>query len=413
MFVVVHIRGESRNVIKKSQMLEVEQRLSATESCYWSMRDLIVGGKLGLHDRMPTVRSVADQLGVSRHVVWLAIKQLEEEGLIRRRGRSYIVKSRKPVVQSTATKTIAVLSAECNKPLETIDPGTLWAINHGINYRLGELGCNCFRIDPDKLDHYELNRLIDMRPQGVIAFREALQRMTGFNILNELQSSGLPVVVYGYDPELADYDSIRSDQSAGAFELVRHLAGKGSERILRYWCFPDGEPPRYPPWLSDRDAGYQRGVESLGLKSLPPYYASGLPFRTDHADQFRMKVDYTCGHLMQAVSRHGKIDAVMALTDSLTYVLAEACKVVSELVGRQVLVAGYDNYWASYSDQHFAQYTPVSATIDKDNQRIGVEMVNLLIDRIGSVLDDEPEQRLVKPKLVDCADLLPGSMKQT
>jgi len=64
-----------------------------------------------------------------------------------------------------------------------------------------------------------------------------------------------------------------------------------------------------------------------------------------------------------------------------------------------VLLAGYDNYFDACEEQVFEPTIPV-ATVDKDNERAGAEMVRLLTDRTMSAVGASPKTRTVDQILV-------------
>jgi DNA-binding LacI/PurR family transcriptional regulator len=64
-----------------------------------------------------------------------------------------------------------------------------------------------------------------------------------------------------------------------------------------------------------------------------------------------------------------------------------------------VLIAGYDNYFDHCGERRFEPQVP-AATMDKQNDLMGREMVRLLLDRAGGKLPPGPQLRAVPPRLV-------------
>ena len=64
-----------------------------------------------------------------------------------------------------------------------------------------------------------------------------------------------------------------------------------------------------------------------------------------------------------------------------------------------VLLAGYDHYWADVPERQY-EATPPVATIDKLNARMGEQLVALLRQRVAGELPDAPQCRLVPPQLI-------------
>ena len=68
-------------------------------------------------------------------------------------------------------------------------------------------------------------------------------------------------------------------------------------------------------------------------------------------------------------------------------------------IGRDIQVAGYDGYLAMCEERKFEPGLP-AATVSKQNQRMGEQMVEVLLDRIGGKLPEGPQTRVVRPRLV-------------
>ncbi len=63
------------------------------------------------------------------------------------------------------------------------------------------------------------------------------------------------------------------------------------------------------------------------------------------------------------------------------------------------MVVGYDNYYSDSPERAF-EPCPPAATIDKCNQRIGADLVDLLLERLDAPADAQPVRRLVEPELI-------------
>ena len=89
----------------------------------------------------------------------------------------------------------------------------------------------------------------------------------------------------------------------------------------------------------------------------------------------------------------------MAPSDGLIFPLAAACRLCGRQVHEDVALVGYDNYWAESPERSFDPTVPL-VTVDKQNRRMGEELVRLLVDRSQGKLPAEPQDRLVQPELV-------------
>ena len=92
-------------------------------------------------------------------------------------------------------------------------------------------------------------------------------------------------------------------------------------------------------------------------------------------------------------------DAILLSSDGVGYALTAACRLLGVEPGRDVLLAGYDNYWEFCPERAFGDFVP-AATVDKHNLRIGRELADLLHARLQGALPRGRQQRLVPPTLV-------------
>ncbi|WEK61530.1 MAG: GntR family transcriptional regulator [Candidatus Microbacterium colombiense] len=65
-----------------SSILATADESSPTQDIYRQLRGLIVSGRLGAKERLPTVRQTASDLGVAAGTVAKAYKMLEQDGLV-------------------------------------------------------------------------------------------------------------------------------------------------------------------------------------------------------------------------------------------------------------------------------------------------------------------------------------------
>lgn len=366
----------------------------------WINEGLLANGEL-----IPSIRTIAGQLDCTNYAVDKALQMLAREGWINKSGRAYMVaRKTSPGSNSTLSNTIAVLINESKMPVPgQTTTGTLWEIVYQAFQSISQHARNCLRIDPELMSADELVRLIYDRPQGVIAFREAMLHFTSYGILSELARSGIPLVVYGYDAQLQMYDSVRSDLEAGTYMLTRHLIEQGHKRILRYWCLRSDQSQN-PPWLADRDAGYEKAMQEAALEPMPALRCADLPFPVSSKSKFDMKVAYATGQLTKYINEYGQIDAVMAITDEVCFQLAAACEAMKLTPQRDVVIAGYDNYWQGCPENQYYSQPPLTVTVDTQTGIMGTELAGLLFDRIEGKLDSGPQMRVIEPRLIITSD---------
>ncbi len=368
------------------------------------VRGWIESERYHVGDELPSIRQISIQLGVTRYIVGVALEKLVGEGWVKKKGRRWQVSRGsgrdRGVSSSLLSNTIVTMMNEPDVHfVNNCDPGSLWYIMYTVFSSISESKCNLFRMDPQFMTADDLLKLMDDRPLGVVAFRESMLRMTSFNILNQLVQADIPTVVYGYEPELLMYDSVRSDQLEGTYQLVEHLAGRGCRRVLRFWCVRADQSQR-PIWLEDRNAGYDRACDAFGLDRVRAVYCSDLPFHANKPERFEMKVNYAVGLLTRAFSEDPSIDAIMVTTDEMAFWLAAACRVLGREPGRDIFITGYDNYWQNSQECVFYEGQPMCATVDKRHREIGEAIVGLLLDRAAGRLEQPHVLRQVEPEVV-------------
>ncbi len=361
-----------------------------------SIKQWIQEGRLAAGEPLPSERALAERLQVARGTVRSAMEQLLEEGFITGDGRRRTISPTPRQADSIMSHTIGVLTTT---PVDAVDEGvpTGWEryIDSGAMDAISERGLHGLALAPSRLAAGNIRRLLDDPPAGVLFSRRALEEdPAGEELLKALHSASVPVVVYGQSPTLQAYDRVASDHSAGAEVLTRWLIGQGRRRILRMWPFPRS----HPAWLDARDVGHERAMRAAGLDPLPALIV-GEDIETRDAAAFELARRMMAGFLIEHLRGEDKVDALMLVSDATCYPAAAACRLLGAEPGRDVLIAGYDNYYAGANGRRFEPTEP-AVTIDKRNLHIGREMVALLMQRIEGNLPDEPQVRLVEPKLV-------------
>jgi DNA-binding LacI/PurR family transcriptional regulator len=103
--------------------------------------------------------------------------------------------------------------------------------------------------------------------------------------------------------------------------------------------------------------------------------------------------------LMPYLSQPGSVDAIMVTSDGVLASTAAACRLFGITPNREVLLVGYDNFWPDDARRKFEPIIP-AATVDKRNQIIGEQLIDLLLARANGKLGESAEHRLVQPQLL-------------
>ena len=366
----------------------------------WIERGILVGGQ-----PLPSERALGERAGVSRTVIREVVPSLISEGLIvedaagNRSVRSSGVVTQ-PINTEILGSTIAVLTPDATPSKTDGQLGHMELMAQGAIDGVRKAGRDVLAIHPDRLKDGGMERLLAAPPFGVVV-PEPFKPIPNLELwLRQLRAAGVSVVVYGGAPELADFDRVMSDHDQGSYELTRWLISQGRKRILNLW----GKPGNYY-WNVNRRRGYERAMQEAGLEALPTVLVTPLPEKSSDAppgvdrDYFEIRAYQLAGHLASWVGGADPVDAIMLSNDGDAPPAASALRILGKQPGSEVLIIGYDNQWGNVPERAW-DATPPAATMDKCNFDMGQEMVRLLMDRAAGRLPQDPQCRVVKPKMV-------------
>jgi DNA-binding LacI/PurR family transcriptional regulator len=365
------------------------------------LRDLI-SQRYGAGDWLPTEQELCIQLNVSRGTLRTAMKLLEGEGLLRAQaGRGRMVTSGAELASKTVMRdAVAVVTHEssANGPRH---PGTDLFIQMSAIESIGRAGLHALMVRPDRAASEVLRSLAAERPRGVVLLRRVLESNPAREVLDELKAAGASVVMYGDLPELSDFDSVVSDHDAGSYLLTKWLLSQGRRRILRFWPLSADTDyaDRRPEWLMQRDAGFERAMREAKITPMPAIVHQDPIARDNTEENFKTFMHLSAGQLMPYLSQPGAVDAIMVTSDGVLASTAAACRLFGITPNREVLLVGYDNFWPDDARRKFEPIIP-AATVDKRNQIIGEQLIDLLLARAGGKLGESAEHRLVQPQLL-------------
>ena len=138
-------------------------------------------------------------------------------------------------------------------------------------------------------------------------------------------------------------------------------------------------------------------MQEFGLAPLPLLQLPQLPYVDDTQTRFDIEYRHLAGHLAPYVIA-SKLDALIAPSDGMVPATIAACRSLSQVPNKYIIVAGYDNYWEEALERVFENEPPLFS-IDKRNTIMGKELVRLLSDRVEGKLAPEPQKRLIAPLL--------------
>ncbi len=358
-------------------------------------------GLWGPGQRLPSMQALSEELQVNRRTVRSAIERLNEEGIIRSNGgRMHIVtadtNASGGVQPSLMQHTIAVLTRNVDFPKsQHRQTGWVEFIAQGAVEAVRGTGLHAMLLQPQRLLQEGMELLASAPPRGVVLTDiYAMQEEIG-ELVATLRRSGIPFVAYGNAPDMG-CDLVLSDHREGSYQLTKWLLARGRHRIVN--TRPQATQGY---WFPLRRQGYEQAMREAGLEPLPDVE---VPREVPHESTIQEDdFDYTArccvGFLIEALSGDEACDALLTASDGYMFPLARACRLLGREPNRDVDIVGYDNYWRDVHMRRFEAFEPL-ATVDKNNQQMGRELVQLLSDRIAGNLPPEPQRRVVAPRLV-------------
>ena len=361
------------------------------------LRSRIIGGELRKGQSLPSERELSRQLSVGRTVVRQALAMLGDEGLVASSGmRLRTVAYDAPDEQSAwIGRSIALLMPSLidnGKPAQKsqwLRFMTMGLIEHLRNHNIHAITLSSEGTDPD-----DARRIASCQPMGLLVPETSNKDFDTVAWASIFDEANVPVVCYGGDAALARFDRVISDHEQGSYALTKALIDRGSKRIAQFWPRPWD---RY--WFEARRRGYVSAMTQHGLEPLPTYEFPYTPAPIDNRKSFEYSVKTVAGFML-ALLREQSPDAILLATDRDVPYASAALRLHGITSGKDVLLAGYDNYWQHCEETEFEPFAP-AFTVDKCNHSVGSEMVRLLLDRINQQLPAERLTRVVRQELIN------------
>ncbi|HKE19402.1 MAG TPA: LacI family DNA-binding transcriptional regulator [Kofleriaceae bacterium] len=191
-----------------------------------------------------------------------------------------------------------------------------------------------------------------------------------------ITAAGIPLVVMGRPLSGERGDYVDADNAAGGHEAVRHLVAAGRRCLATVTGSLDMSVGR------DRLSGY---VEAVRAAAMPA--AAG---RVAHGDFTEASGHRAMKLLVEATT---DIDGVFVASDLMALGALRALRELGRRVPDDVAVVGFDDApLAAYAD-------PPLTTVRQPVERLGQEMVRLLLDRLSEPAG-EPKAIILPTELV-------------
>lgn len=369
---------------------------STTQYALLQLERKLTSGDWPAGELLPSERRIAADLNVSRTPLRAALNELTRRGQLKRNEpRGYLVVGGTTGNLQPMAQTIGILSY-----LDSRDWGTYGYADYtenGVRSAVIQGGSHLMQFQPDAMDLATIQWMKQQRLSGVIASHDLSKNERGINVLQMLHEQGINVVTHGNMPCLAEIDRVICDQDQGMYDLTTWLLNQGCRRILRFWR----EAATDTYWLNMRDDGYLRAHARMGIEPLEAvvYPDPPMPFALITHEDWEKMARWTIGYLAQPLLDPRGIDAIICVSDGYVEATGRACEILGKDPNQDLKICGFDNFW---KQQWFGlgKFKAPAATVSTQPDVIGREMVTLLRERVGHLLPDEPQCRMVPAQLI-------------
>lgn len=286
-------------------------------------------------NKLPTEQELSEKYQLSRQTVRMALKALEEKGLIeKRRGSGSYITGRSPKSQDNQ---IGIL---ISNDQDYIYPGAL----RDIQTTLSEGGFSTIVFPTGNLISREreiLQSLLENPLRGLIVegCKSALPN-PNLDLYRRLIKKGCEIVfLYNHYPELSDCLFVKDDNFSGSALLVEHLAAQGHTRIGGIFKFDDLQGP-------ERCQGF---LESLRDLRLPVSDSQVCWYGSRELDRMTRWKDTSFLNEMVQESL-SSCTAVVCYNDILAYHLVGVLMQAGYRLPGDMAITAFDNTYLSNSD---------------------------------------------------------------
>lgn len=203
--------------------------------------------------------------------------------------------------------------------------------------------------------------IASMREHGISGLIVSPARATEAADFKPLVAAGIPVVVAVRNVPGNKVSSIVSDNRAGTYAAVEHLASLGHRRIAFLGGFPDTAV------FDERLDGYREALSAAGLESPLELVISSAPSRAGGVDA-----------IGRALSIPDRPTAAVCFNDAVAFGVCDGLRARRMEPGRDFAVVGFDDVIEAKTA------VPALTTISVDPQGMGRRAAQLLLKQINA-----------------------------
>ena len=361
---------------------------------------LINSGAFAKGHLLPTEQELAILCRASQPTVNREIKRLVESGIIAINSDGQRVIGGQP--SGLLERTIAVFSAYNSN--QGMVPGKVlpqWENNLELIAEsiLMAGRWRPWRFSANDLNDSELSQLSQDTPAGALVFADGLGRVLADRVISALDRARIKTVIHGSSTDYPNHDTVHSNQTKGAAAVARWLASKGCRQLV---AVSRSFPEREPVWHVERQRGYRLGAKESGVEApailQKPH---GVGEAAGKIERFRMNAEHWAKAL-GAWKQAAKPIGILALSDGDVPALWSACRILNLQPGRDILISGYDGYWADLMERSWEKEPP-SVSTDKRHPEMAAALADILIKRVEKVesLISKPIHLRIEPKILE------------
>ena len=347
------------------------------------LRRLIVSGRWGFGERIPTEMQLARHLDISRTTVRIALQRLEVEGVIKRTaGRGTFVVFQQQ--EHAANRSIGYLTCSFHNEIHTSILNCAQTELRSAGYQV------IFSNSSDREDEARiLQQLLDDEVAGLLLWANAEPTEETVAILGEYERREIPVVFMDRPIEGIRADYVASDNFGGSYDLVRHLIELGHRHIVQLMPNFDDLFP-----INERRRGYVTAFEERGMLAYAPWKISPPGRHEFHETDIYSLVGSQSRQIIQQLENLTDAEgpmptAIVCINDILAIITINALRNMGYSVPADVSVVGFD-------DICMASYIGVPlTTASQDAHELGKSASKRLLDRLGG--DDSPPRTCIVP----------------